>query len=170
LAGRLRQALAQLSETDAEILLMRTLEGLTNKEVAQVLGIDVSAASKRYGRAILKLRQILFDTGLSESKIWTMRPSSRRVQLLQAATNLPLATLETPNADPVEWLDFSADGSQLIVVTPSPGCVRIWDLRAIRGRLAQMALDWKLAPYAAAAPPSTPLRLDVRLGSAQKTP
>jgi RNA polymerase sigma-70 factor (ECF subfamily) len=69
LAGRLRQALGQLSETDAEILLMRTLEGLTNKEAAQVLGIDVSAASRRYGRAILKLRQILFESVLSESQI-----------------------------------------------------------------------------------------------------
>jgi RNA polymerase sigma-70 factor, ECF subfamily len=68
LAGRLRQALAQLPETDAEILLMRTLEGLTNKEVALVLGIDASAASKRYGRAILKLRQVLIDSGLSESQ------------------------------------------------------------------------------------------------------
>src|SRR5262249_15613008 len=69
LARRLRQALAQLPEIDAEVLLMRTLEGLTNQEAAQVLGIDPSATSKRYGRAILKLRQLLLDSGLGDSKI-----------------------------------------------------------------------------------------------------
>jgi len=69
MARRLRQAVAQLPEIDGEVLLMRTLEGLTNQEVAQVLDIDASAASKRYGRAILKLRQILIDSGLGDSKI-----------------------------------------------------------------------------------------------------
>lgn len=69
LARRLREGIAQLPEIDAEILLMRNLEGLTNQEAAQVLGIDPSATSKRYGRAILKLRQILLDGGMSESKI-----------------------------------------------------------------------------------------------------
>src|SRR5437870_3197408 len=51
LARRLRQAIAQLPAIDAEVLLMRTLEGLMNHEVAQVLGIDPNATSNRYGRA-----------------------------------------------------------------------------------------------------------------------
>src|SRR5437660_1386929 len=68
MARRLRQAIAQLPTLDAEVLLIRTLEGLTNQEVAQVLDIDPSAASKRYGRAILKLRQRLLETGLSDSR------------------------------------------------------------------------------------------------------
>src|SRR5437870_1267775 len=59
LARRLREALAQLPETDSEVLLLRNLEGLTNEEAAQVLEIDPSATSKRYGRAILKLRKLL---------------------------------------------------------------------------------------------------------------
>jgi RNA polymerase sigma-70 factor (ECF subfamily) len=67
LARRLRQGLAQLSETDAEVLLLRNLEGLTNEEAAQVLGIDPSATSKRYGRAILKLRQILIESNPHDS-------------------------------------------------------------------------------------------------------
>ena len=69
LARRLRQALAQLPENDAEVLLLRNLEGLTNEEAAQVLGIDPSATSKRYGRAILKLRKLLLESGLGDSKI-----------------------------------------------------------------------------------------------------
>jgi RNA polymerase sigma-70 factor (ECF subfamily) len=69
LARRLRQALAQLPEYDAEVLLLRNLEGLTNEEAAQVLGIDPSATSKRYGRAILKLRKLLLESGLGDSTI-----------------------------------------------------------------------------------------------------
>jgi RNA polymerase sigma-70 factor (ECF subfamily) len=68
LVQRLRQALAQLPELDTEVLLMRNLEGLTNQETAQVLGIEPSATSKRYGRAILKLRQFLREGGLGDSK------------------------------------------------------------------------------------------------------
>lgn len=69
LARRLRQAIAQLPEIDCEVLLMRNLEGLTNQEVAHVLDLEPAATSKRYGRAILKLRQLLLDGGLSDSKI-----------------------------------------------------------------------------------------------------
>jgi RNA polymerase sigma-70 factor (ECF subfamily) len=68
LVGRVHLALMDLSDTDREILLMRTLEGLSNKEVAQVLDIDLAAASKRYGRAILRLRQLLKAQGLMETE------------------------------------------------------------------------------------------------------
>ena len=68
LVARIHLALVDLSDTDREILLMRTLEGLSNKEVAQVLGLDLATASKRYGRAILRLRQRLQAQGLLESE------------------------------------------------------------------------------------------------------
>lgn len=67
LARRVREALAQLDVTDQEVLLLRYFDGLDNKEVAQVLGLDASAASKRYGRALLRLRKQLQDHGVSES-------------------------------------------------------------------------------------------------------
>jgi RNA polymerase sigma-70 factor (ECF subfamily) len=68
LARRLRRAIAELPDIDAEVLLMRNMEGLTNQEAAQVLGLDASATSKRYGRAILKLRQVLAKSGIGDSK------------------------------------------------------------------------------------------------------
>jgi RNA polymerase sigma-70 factor (ECF subfamily) len=68
LAGRVRQALAELPEGDHEILLMRNFEGLTNQEVAQLLDLDPATASKRYGRALLRLRQRLLDSGITESQ------------------------------------------------------------------------------------------------------
>jgi RNA polymerase sigma-70 factor (ECF subfamily) len=68
LTRRLGQALADLADADREILLMRNFEGLSNQEVAQVLGLEPAAASKRYGRAILRLRKVLRDSGLTESE------------------------------------------------------------------------------------------------------
>jgi RNA polymerase sigma-70 factor (ECF subfamily) len=67
-ARRVREVLAQLSETDREILLMRNLEALSNQEVAEVLQIEPVAASQRYGRALLRLRKLLLTSGLLESQ------------------------------------------------------------------------------------------------------
>ena len=55
LAERVRQAVTRLPDADREVLLMRAFEGLSNQEVAQALGLETSAASQRFGRAILKL-------------------------------------------------------------------------------------------------------------------
>jgi RNA polymerase sigma-70 factor (ECF subfamily) len=60
---RVRQALARLGEADREALLLRNIEGLSNQETAQVLGIEPAAASQRYGRAILRLRNLLTAEG-----------------------------------------------------------------------------------------------------------
>lgn len=63
---RLREAVGQLSEGDREILALRNLEALSNAEAAEVLGIDPAAASRRYGRALLRLRKILVACGFME--------------------------------------------------------------------------------------------------------
>jgi RNA polymerase sigma-70 factor (ECF subfamily) len=55
----LRTALEQLAEIDREVLVLRHLEELTNNEVAQVLGIEKCAASKRYLRALQRLRNAI---------------------------------------------------------------------------------------------------------------
>lgn len=61
LAQRVRHALTFLAETDREILLMRSFEGLSNQEVAQALGLEPAAASQRFGRAVLRLRKLITD-------------------------------------------------------------------------------------------------------------
>jgi RNA polymerase sigma-70 factor (ECF subfamily) len=55
----LRTALARLEERDREVLVLRHLEELSNSEVAELLGIDKYAASKRYVRALERLRSVL---------------------------------------------------------------------------------------------------------------
>ena len=59
LAQRVREAVAQLPEGDREILYLRTFDGLSNHDAAMVLDLDPGTASKRHGRAILRLHQIL---------------------------------------------------------------------------------------------------------------
>lgn len=69
LAGRLRQAIAQLGDADQEILLLRHFEGLSNPEVGELLGLDPATVSKRHGRAVRRLHKILFKSGLTESEL-----------------------------------------------------------------------------------------------------
>jgi RNA polymerase sigma-70 factor (ECF subfamily) len=68
LADRVRQALAQLPEGEREVLILRNLEGLSNREAAAVLAVDPATSSRRYGRAVLRLRQALVRGGLKESE------------------------------------------------------------------------------------------------------
>jgi RNA polymerase sigma-70 factor (ECF subfamily) len=59
LAVQLEQALAQMEPIDQEVLALRHFEELSNREVAEVLGIQQKAASIRYVRAITRLKNIL---------------------------------------------------------------------------------------------------------------
>jgi RNA polymerase sigma-70 factor (ECF subfamily) len=68
IARRVRQAIAQLAENDRQIVLMRNFEGMSNREVAQVLQIDPATASQRFGRALLRLRKLLLSGGLMEDE------------------------------------------------------------------------------------------------------
>ena len=57
--AQLEAAVEQMDEIDREVLALRHFEELTNQEVAEVLGIDKSAASKRYVRALERLKDVL---------------------------------------------------------------------------------------------------------------
>src|SRR5260370_33150105 len=65
---RVREALSQLPAGDREVLILRKLEELSNQETAHVLGGDPASASRRLGRAVLRLRRVLIQTGLMESE------------------------------------------------------------------------------------------------------
>jgi RNA polymerase sigma-70 factor (ECF subfamily) len=55
---RMRQTLDRLADGDREVLWMRHRDLLTFKEVAQVLGIQESAATLRYVRALKRLKDL----------------------------------------------------------------------------------------------------------------
>ena len=65
-AERVAQAVAQLADADREILLMRHVEDLPYEEIAGLLDLAPAAARKRYGRALIRLQQVLSDRGLLE--------------------------------------------------------------------------------------------------------
>jgi RNA polymerase sigma-70 factor (ECF subfamily) len=56
LSQLLQEALDRLDPLDREVVALRHFEQLNNTEVAQVLGLGESAASKRYVRALEKLK------------------------------------------------------------------------------------------------------------------
>ena len=56
---QLQAALNGMDEMDREIIALRHFEELSNVEAAQVLGLEPSAASKRYIRALKRLQEIL---------------------------------------------------------------------------------------------------------------
>ena len=58
---RLQEALNIMDPMDREVLALRHFEQLTTPEVAQVLGIKEAAASKRYLRALKRLKEILIS-------------------------------------------------------------------------------------------------------------
>jgi RNA polymerase sigma-70 factor, ECF subfamily len=55
----LRAALDSMDEVDREVLALRHFEELGNNEVADILGIQKTAASNRYVRALKRLKQVL---------------------------------------------------------------------------------------------------------------
>jgi RNA polymerase sigma-70 factor, ECF subfamily len=59
LRGRLEEALEALEPLDREVLSLRHFEQLSNGQTAEILGIDTSAASKRYVRALKRLQRVL---------------------------------------------------------------------------------------------------------------
>ncbi len=56
---QLEEALEGMNATDREVLVLRHFEELSNAETADVLGIRSDAASKRYLRALERLREVL---------------------------------------------------------------------------------------------------------------
>lgn len=56
---QLRQALEEMDEIDREVLALRHFEELGNNEVAEILGLQKTAASNRYIRALKRLKEVL---------------------------------------------------------------------------------------------------------------
>jgi RNA polymerase sigma-70 factor (ECF subfamily) len=63
-----RGAVDRLGESDREIIVLQAFEGLNSTESAQVLGIEPATARKRYGRALLRMRRLLVESGLGDDQ------------------------------------------------------------------------------------------------------
>ena len=58
----MREALARLHPTDREVLTLAAWEGLSAREIGQVLGMGTSAVSTRQSRARVRLRDLLDES------------------------------------------------------------------------------------------------------------
>ena len=64
------------------------------------------------------------------------------VHLKEIATGKTVARLEDPHGDRASWMGLASDSGRLAVVAQYARAIHVWDLRAIRGRLKTMSLDW----------------------------
>ena len=96
-----------------------------------------------------------------------VQDADKVLRLVEAGTNRTVARLESPDLCDVEWATFSPDGSRLVVITNEGPAVHIWDLRAIRRKLADIDLDWEAPAYpevdaaGPSAPPLPPLQVEL---------
>jgi WD40 repeat protein len=85
--------------------------------------------------------------------------SPRTVQLVDTRTWTTVASLQSPDRKPLVEVEFSPDGTQLIVASES-NLVDVWDLSLIRAELRDLGLDWDL-PSLPIREPKPPLRATV---------
>jgi eukaryotic-like serine/threonine-protein kinase len=89
------------------------------------------------------------------------------VRLVEVATGRLVAALEDPQQSRAWNGIFSPDASRLIVANDDNRATHVWDLRAIRQKLAMMDLDWDWPPFLESdskAPAGTPLAVVTDLG------
>ena len=65
-AERVSRAVAELTDADREILLLRHAEDLSYEEIACLLDVEPAAARKRFGRALIRLQKLLTEHGVLE--------------------------------------------------------------------------------------------------------
>ena len=68
---RLEEALNSMDPLDREVLALRHFEQLSNAECARVLELSESAATKRYIRALRRLKEILTSLPGGSAESWT---------------------------------------------------------------------------------------------------
>jgi WD40 repeat protein len=98
-----------------------------------------------------------------DSRIMVVKSGSgRELRLIETDTGRELARLEDPNLDEPWSVNFTPDGSRLLVSTKQG--IHVWDLRRIRAELARRDLDWVALPYPPAPAPSAPFTVELDLG------
>jgi WD40 repeat protein len=86
-----------------------------------------------------------------DGRILALTRNGYLIQLLDAMTYEELATLDPTQHLVTGQLAFSPDGTLLAAVSGA-NAIMLWNLRAIRERLADMNLDWPHPPYPASRP------------------
>jgi WD40 repeat protein len=95
----------------------------------------------------------------ADSRLLAFTRTTTEIELYDLETSAEIARLLAPDARDIQCLCFSPDGSRLAVSTENR-VIQLWDLRAIRGTLREIGLDWDLPAYPTdTVQPDKPLRL-----------
>jgi serine/threonine protein kinase/WD40 repeat protein len=115
---------------------------------------------RRYGEAVIAFspdrRTLALDDLLGQ------------VRLVEMETDREVVRLTGP--EPL-WYDpasFTPDGTRLIAAARDQRSICIWDLRAIRGQLREIGLDWDGPEYEAAPPADRPLKVRLDAGGGER--
>jgi signal transduction histidine kinase len=98
---------------------------------------------------------VLFSRGAMAfaqgGRMMAMARSHDEVQLVDTTTGDELATLASPDPQPLAGLRLSADGRLLAAPGPE-GRIQVWNLSELRRGLAALSLDWDPSRVGAATP------------------
>ena len=95
------------------------------------------------GKPALHLGSIFGGVTFSpDSRMIAMVNKYGCVSLVDVNDGQEVACIEDPEQAKAGYLAFSPDGSHLAVSVQGSNAVRLWDLSAIRRRLAKLGLDW----------------------------
>jgi hypothetical protein len=82
-----------------------------------------------------------------DSRVLAVAGDAGVVRLVDPESGREYARLTGPDPIRLNPRCFTPDGAQLITQGSETRAIHIFDLRAIRGQLAEMGLDWDLPPY-----------------------
>jgi serine/threonine protein kinase/WD40 repeat protein len=101
----------------------------------------------------------------SDSKLVALGDTPGVVRLVVVDTGKEIARLTAPEQTRLIPCCFTPDGAQLITAGPETLALHIFNLRAIRGQLAELGVDWDALPLPPAAPaPRDPLHIRIAEG------
>jgi WD40 repeat protein/tRNA A-37 threonylcarbamoyl transferase component Bud32 len=81
-----------------------------------------------------------------DSKELAVEDGNGVVRLIDVRDGRTIARLEDPNQARARVIAFSPDGTRLIAASNDDQAIHVWDLRALRARLAELGLDWDAPP------------------------
>jgi WD40 repeat protein len=82
-----------------------------------------------------------------DGKLLAVETGYGAIRMVDPETGREYARLEDPNQDRAFHMSFTPDGTRLVATNGDSQSIHVWDLRLIRQKLAEMALDWNLPPY-----------------------